>query len=1023
MSEIAQSKASIEAEFQKILQVNKAIDQKLESAKASGDETLFQSLLGDLRTMKERENFLQGQYSKLQEEEKKPELERIKKLGAELRGENAAASGTPYGFAFAAPKEQRIQKQREIIGELYKAPVGEGGVTAEQMPASVRAGVGALATPESELEYLRRTYPEANITPLTVDGQTEFLVKDKDGRTLTTLDKGFAGTAGMLAVEAPLTVAETAATLGTLGVTKSPMMATGAGAATRLVGGTAADMITRAALGMPQQIGENIQRRGTEAAIGAALGVAADVIPPAVIAARKPSNFGNEFFKAYQQSVKNLGLPPSAIPPGSQFGPQGLRAGQELAGEFPKSRVADAARLAQESVRNLFDTWKSKIPATANDFSAIAVNMKSQREALQNSITQATNSNKRIIEGAFDRLLKPKQVANIDDLGTTLQQTIKNAEDQAINVTNNQYKAMADIANRAGFEVSAKDMLDMIPTIEKQINPGGAIDASVVNGIKDRLRERRDAVALISDVDSQIRSVRAQLKNAKKQSDQVRLTGQLQDLNKERTRLNGINRPLDFEEFDAFIKEFHNARPDGGAVGGTTKDVFGVGISKGLSDLRKKMYSAINTTDAAGNPVNLGVEFEKATEMVRRRAAFEKNTLGTILKEAAGEQATTPRAIVNAAMKEPFTVDRILQAAKQLEIDDPTQVGVAQKLQDMMQVQYLDNIGMGAGKGTTRLDYDDGMLQSLYGSKAPQVKRGLDSLNEQLKALGNAKVPSMTLTDLNQLSSALSKNERDAVAKNIIKRKQLEDTEEALVASEIFKQAKRGDFKNIDPDAFAAAVFNDGATLRDVEIAMKQLSNLSPQSRNLFKDDFRRYILDRYPGGAPSANAPFTPIFDAEKFIMDYNPQTGITNLGKKIRTVLGEQDADFLFDLAKVYEGNTIRNVSATSLNPRGLVSPAGATVVLPISQVAGPIRRRYLAALLGTGTERYGLRNALANNALPGNVNEAYTKMFKNAFLTRQGLTALANQASNDPEFSAELVRAAREFEEKEGLNLGQE
>jgi hypothetical protein len=194
---------------------------------------------------------------------------------------------------------------------------------------------------------------------------------------------------------------------------------------------------------------------------------------------------------------------------------------------------------------------------------------------------------------------------------------------------------------------------------------------------------------------------------------------------------------------------------------------------------------------------------------------------------------------------------------------------------------------------------------------------------------------------------------------------------------------------------------------------------MSPQSRNLFKGDFRRNILDRYAGGTGTSGPPYTPLFDTEKFIQDYNPGTGITFFGQKVRTVLGEQEADRLFNIAKFYESAKIPTVSTPGLNPRGLVSPAGATVVIPVSQIGGPIRRRYLAALLGTGTDMFGLKNALVKNALAGNVDQAYNEMFKKLFLTREGFAQLAHQASSDPEFSAELVRAAREFEEKEGIN----
>jgi hypothetical protein len=265
----------------------------------------------------------------------------------------------------------------------------------------------------------------------------------------------------------------------------------------------------------------------------------------------------------------------------------------------------------------------------------------------------------------------------------------------------------------------------------------------------------------------------------------------------------------------------------------------------------------------------------------------------------------------------------------------------------------------------------------------------------------------------------LSKTEREEVAKNIIKRRDTEAAEEALVSSEIFQQAKRGDFKNIDPDALSAAILSKDSFPRDVEIAMKQLSGMSPESRNLFKDDFRRNLLDRYKGGDATSGPPFEPLFDTEKYIQEYNPNTGITELGKKIRTVLGKDEADRLLDIARVYEASKLPQIGGKPIAPRVIATKEGLAGVIPLTQVAGPIRRRYIAALLGTGTNMTMLRDSLVKNALPGNTNELYNKMMKNLFMTRQGFTALAHQASSDPEFSAELVRAAREFEQKEGAN----
>jgi hypothetical protein len=85
--------------------------------------------------------------------------------------------------------------------------------------------------------------------------------------------------------------------------------------------------------------------------------------------------------------------------------------------------------------------------------------------------------------------------------------------------------------------------------------------------------------------------------------------------------------------------------------------------------------------------------------------------------------------------------------------------------------------------------------------------------------------------------------------------------------------------------------------------------------------------------------------------------------------------------------------------------------------------VRNRYLAAMLSSGSNMKSLRLALANNSLPGGVNQAYEKMAKDMFMTRQGVEALSYQASGDPEFSAELTNMAKEFKKKQGLAMESE
>jgi len=1005
MSEITKQKADIEAEFLKINKANQIIAQNFREAKSSGNQEKLQDSLNKIRVMKEREEFLQTQYTSLQEQEAKPELERIGKLTRELEKTGFGAYSPIGGVTISNdPNPPTKERQRELVAQIYKAPVSEGGMAAEQLPAGVRAGVGALPTPEGELEYLKRTYPNANIAPIDIGGQTEYLIKNPDGTSFTTLDKGVAGTLGSAAVEVPTALGSAAAGIATAIGTRSPVTATLVAGGVEAGLGTAADAITRAALKMPQQFGEDVSRRGLQAGIGTALGLGVDVVPSAMIANRIPSKFQNEFLEQFQGSAERLGLDSSAVPAGAQFGPQGLAAGEDLSGLFPGSIIAGRKRKTQESVRALFDDFLATVPKTANDFSVVAANQKARQDAFTREIARANNTSALLIDDTVKRILKPRAKTNVDDLGGILRTSIEAAEAQAIKSTTEQYDVLKNVAQNAKFNIRAEYLLDLVSKIKKDVNPKKAFDESATNGVENRLK------LLIAD-QKKISSIEKRIAGEKDIAKSNDLLAQIESIKK--------RGDLNFENFDDYIKAFNDARPDN-AVGGTTKDALGAKVSSELSKLRRGIYSNFNAINPDGTISNLGDEFEKATNLVKERIAFEGNALGRVLKEVVGEQATTPRDIVSSVMKEPFTINRILQATKQLELDDPAQAGITNKLQGMMQLQYLNDLGMGSKKGVVFLDYDQGILDSLYGNKAAAAARGLDSINDKLRVLKSANVPEMTLTDLNELSSALSKDARDKIANGIIKRDVLQQEEKKLVTSAVFKQASKGNFENIDPDLLSQSIFSSKSPA-EVSLAMKRLSQSSPEARNLFKGDFYRNLLDKYPGGTPAIAAPYTPLrnFDTTKFLADYNE--GDSLLAKKMEVVLGKEGAQRLYDFAKVWQGAKITNVKQAKANARILGTPSRATFVVPVTPILSYGSNRYLAAMLATGSERYGLRSALAKGSLAGDMNDVYVKTFNRMFATREGMEALIHQTSSDPEFSVELQRAVKEFEEKEGLELG--
>lgn len=1060
MSDIKEKKELIAAELSKLNRGIVEAANRYKIAKDAGKDDEAQSYTEMGKGFYDKVITLQNQFSDLSEEEAKPELERIQKLGEELRKPLPATMPVSYfmggmsGTPTISPVEQK-ERQREIIGELLKTPPSAGGRQSEQLPSGVRFGVGALPTPESEAEYLKQKYPDANITPITVAGNTEYLIKNKDKSVFTTLDKGVAGTAGMLAVEGSLTAAEIAAGLTTTAATKSPMAGNLAAGATRATLGPIADSITRASLGMPPKIGESIMRRGTEAGIGVAIGVGTDFAIPAIRASRIKSDFGNDFVRTLDESRGRLmareeqlaasqGRPVREIqvPLGARIGGQeGMRAQSELAGAYPRSNITSAGQQSQEALSGLFRDYVSEIPVDPSNYASIAIQKEAQRKALINSIAQNNKTNTNIVEGAVSRLVTNNAKVNADNLGEFIRGTMSDAENRAIKLRDDQYDLLAQIANDAGFQIEAKQLLDALPSIKARIDPSGAFDKKAVSSIEEDLMKLRDAPVAIYDAEQQLKIIKRNIKALENEQtsgekitkariaeinrNKLSYEGQAQNLSNKIKELNNMSGPLDFKGFDAYIRRFNDARPEN-VVGGTTTDVFSSEIASELSKLRRDTYGKISVTYLDGTTKNLGDEFEKASALVQRRGAFEKNTLGGILKEAAGEQSTTNRDIVSAAIKEPFTINRVLQAAKQLEADNPAQAGVASRLQEMMSEQYLNNLKTEVRRGAPRLDYDPQMIESLYGSKSASVARGLDSLNDQLIVLRKSDIPNMTLTDLNELSGALGKDARDAVAANIIKRNALQQQEESLVRSEIFKLAQKGDFKNIDADTLSKLILSSSpeSTIANAEAIMKQLSKASPESRNLFKGDFTRNLLRDYPGGEPTVNAPFQKLFDNEKLISDFEaPGGGDSELFKKIKIVLGEEEALRLYDMAKLYQANAITTKATPGFTPRMFLSDKGATLGLPIGKVTDSVKNRLVTAMLSNERSFPMLRSALARNSLSGGVNAAYNKMARDMFVTRTGLTALAYQASSDPDFSAELVKMAKEFSKKEGLNLEQE
>jgi hypothetical protein len=1009
------------------------IFERIDTAKAAGDTRQEDALTYEYDLLQKEENRLQNVYGELSKEKEKPNLERVQALTKELRKPivspmpNYMNMGGRGGMGIPTPmypdpglsiKEQEARK-REIVANLYKIPVSPGGMESEKIPTSLMAQVETLQDPTSKAQLLENTYGKGSVLPIDISGKTEFFIKQPDGSVKTTMDKGIAGLAGV-AAETPAVLGEIASFLAITGATKSPAVGTAGSAVVGAGIGALTDEMLRYAYNLQPDIGGTAARRGGQAVLSAGIGMGSDVAIPAMRAARMPNPFENVFAQRLESAAERLMTAEQKlaakegrkagqiqVPLAAKLaGQEGAAIQSELAGKYAGSNIASLGRSTQETLLRLSNDLRKGIPVVLSDFSDVAAKKLEQRNVLAQEISFSSGRNKRIVENSLNRLTR-SPISDTDNLGKILLTSVKDARTQAIENVRAAREEVLNLADNAGFKITPEEMLDEVARISNQADPSFAANRSAAEEVTNRLRQRRDAPQMLQQAKRE-----AQKFINGRQNPPQDLLQRIQDLEL-------LSKPLTAKDFDEFIKGFNEARPKD-VSSGKSRDVFAGKIASGLSQYRRNIFDSLTATRPDGSQVKVGDVFDQYSDEVGTRQKYNENLLGNILQEAGGEQSKDSRAIVSAVMREPDSIKRVVQSIKELGASNPARAGEADKILGLMQVQYMNDIGLGAGKGS-QVKIDDGFLDALFGSQAGAQKRALLELNQNLKTVKGLDKADLTLEDIKRMGQPLSEQERKSLIKTIVKRNEFQKQQSELLVSDVFDAAKKGKFENLDADSLSAAILSDKSTLQTAN-AMKELSKSSLEARNLYKGDFMRYLLDRFPGGVPSANTPFQAPFDTKKFIDAYGPPSGagVTPFAQKLKIVLGKEQAQELYDMALLWDANIIKKSSDTSVIPRAGLGAGTSFLYIPVGQMIQSTKNRILTAMLSSGYKSNALKAALNSNARPGAVNDVYNQMAREMFMTRQGVTALANQAKDDPEFSLYLTNMAKEFEEKQGLDF---
>ena len=128
---------------------------------------------------------------------------------------------------------------------------------------------------------------------------------------------------------------------------------------------------------------------------------------------------------------------------------------------------------------------------------------------------------------------------------------------------------------------------------------------------------------------------------------------------------------------------------------------------------------------------------------------------------------------------------------RELEAADPTKAGQADKMLELLQLQHMNNIGIGKG-GAKKIEVDSGYFDVLFGNQSQAQQRAVKDLDLHLSRFKNLDPTKLTFDDVKNMGSLLSEQERKNFAKTITKRLQAQKEEAEIANSAIFDLIKNG---------------------------------------------------------------------------------------------------------------------------------------------------------------------------------------------------------------------------------------
>lgn len=843
----------------------------------------------------------------------------------------------------------------------------------------------AFLQPASKEEYLKTQFPPERVVTKNVLGAPVTMVQDDNGKwtpidEFETTGKDFVDVVG----EIGPTIGSMVGGLGGFGLQRSPIgVATGSAFGAAAVG-TAQDVIARRMLGVGETFSESLPRRVTESVVAAPIEYATmklgapigrGVAKAAVGQTTKRAELFAEAEEFFAKNGYNTGL--SRIARGSlESQEKMMRAAQRL----PNSALGrDVLYGAKRIERFMDDAIKpGQLPDVLYDDTLKALRHEHDQLVKQIAISDevvARELRNSIDSEMYRRMSRPvkDESASAQYVRTIVEQAKTNAEKAKNNIYNSFYEKANQLVSVDGDELAN--------VIEEAYFKGQSRPPAIAKEIK-KLRQRNRNSKIIEKLQKQVDS------GSLKQNTQESFERKIAELRE-------ISGPLNASQLDETFRNIRDLAPTGPIAGTGSGELKRVSkIAENVAqqfrdDVYRKTIDPVNGT-------SLYQEWSEATTKMQDFQEFVQSSIADLIAIDGREPKLTSRELLTRVFSDPDKTNQVLTAVKR---NDPNNFG---PFLLNLQETYLNRIGL---NGTTigsnkQIKFDEGVIRTLFGAENPRHGENMVSKMRLLQqSFERQKIdPSkISLNDVKDLESALSKDSIQEVIQAIGNKAQKQQEIESLTRNILIKDAINGHRESIVRGEFPAALFD-----APPDQVRKIFGKFTAKDQKAMRADYMEHLFSRYPGN-PDATIGRLQLFDGPRLIEDAkrNPK-----IRKNLEVVIGKEKTDTLFSAAQLTEA-TQTVPKGQDFRVTGVVTEKGARAFAPIQAIMASLGDRYTAALYRSG-DLFPLLKKLGQKELTEEqYNTAMALTFESLLLTSKGVQSLTETGKYEPEWAHRLGR----------------